>query len=374
MVEFLYIHIPFCVTKCIYCDFLSIPYDANLAERYTEALCRELELKREQAQVLKTVYIGGGTPSILPEPCLEKIFTCIKDHYTVTSAAEITIEANPGTLTEQKVKAMLSGGVNRLSLGVQSFIDSELSTLGRIHTAEEAVRSVHIAHSAGLNNLSLDLMYGIPGQTISSWKDTLSTAIALCPNHVSAYELTPEKGTHLTHLLETGSLVLPAEDPVLEMYDCAIDTLTASGYEQYEISNYAIPGYRCSHNINYWSRGEYLAAGAGAHGFIRGRRSRNTENIRDYIENLSRDVIPEAESSEITCEEALREFIFLGMRKTEGIRLSDADELGMKIAEAAAGLVREGLAELTCGHIRLSRKGLPLANAVIVRLLTGLGL
>jgi len=374
MAEFLYIHIPFCVSKCIYCDFLSIPYDVTLAERYTEALCRELELKREQAQVLKTVYIGGGTPSILPEPCLRQIFTCLKHNYTVTSSTEITIEANPGTLTEQKVEGMLSDGINRLSLGVQSFRDDELQTLGRIHTAEEAVRSVKTAHAAGLRNLSLDLMYGIPGQSISTWKDSLARASALCPTHISAYELTPEKETHLYRLLESGSLVLPGEEPVLEMYECAIDTLAASGYEHYEISNYALPGCRCMHNMNYWDRGEYLAAGAGAHGFMRGYRSRNTENIRDYMERLSRDIIPEVESNEITCEEALREFVFLGLRKTEGIRLSDADELGLKIAEASAGLVHEDLAELTSSHIRLTKKGLPLSNAVIVRLFAALGL
>jgi oxygen-independent coproporphyrinogen-3 oxidase len=374
MAEYLYIHMPFCFRKCIYCDFLSVPYDDALAIHYTEALCRELELKKEQAQALKTVYIGGGTPSILPVSYLEKIFVCLKENYKFMPSAEITLEANPGTLTKQKIEEMLSLDVNRLSLGVQSFIDRELTTLGRIHTSEEAVRSVHMARAAGLGNLSLDLMYGIPGQSVSTWKESLAAAVALSPNHISAYELTPEKSTHLYRLLQSGSLVIPAEDPVLEMYAYAIDMLASSGYEHYEISNYAMPGYRCMHNVNYWDRGEYLAAGAGAHSFIRGYRSKNTGNIQEYIEKLGMHIIPEVESTEIPCEDAFKEFIFLGLRKVEGIRLHDADELGLDLVEASADLVRAGLIEVTSDSVRLTRKGLPLSNVVIVRLFGNLGL
>jgi oxygen-independent coproporphyrinogen-3 oxidase len=269
---------------------------------------------------------------------------------------------------------MRSLGINRMSLGVQSFHDRELRTLGRIHTAEEAVRSVETAHASGFHNLSLDLMYGIPGQTLSTWKDTLAKAVALSPTHLSAYELTPEKSTHLYRLLESGSLILPEEERVLEMYDCVIDSLAVSAYEHYEISNYALPGYRCMHNLNYWDRGEYLAAGAGAHQFIKGYRSRNTEDIHDYIEKLGRNVIPEADSNEITCDEALREFVFLGIRKTEGLRLRDADDLSLDLREASADLVQTGLMEVTNDSVRLTRKGLPLSNIVILRLLGNLGL
>jgi oxygen-independent coproporphyrinogen-3 oxidase len=374
MAEFLYIHIPFCVRKCLYCDFLSIPFDGALASQYTDALCRELELKKGFARTLKTVYIGGGTPSLLAEPCFEKIAGCLRDNYKITASAEITVEANPGTLTKQKIGTIRSLGINRMSLGVQSFHDGELRTLGRIHTADEAVRSVETAHSSGFHNLSLDLMYGIPGQTLSTWKDTLAKAVALSPTHLSAYELTPEKGTPLYRLLESGSLILPEEERVLEMYDCVIDSLSASGYEHYEISNYALPGYRCMHNLNYWDRGEYLAVGAGAHQFIKGCRSRNTEDIHDYIESLGRNVIPETDANEITCEEALREFVFLGIRKTEGVRLRDAADLGLDLREASADLAQAGLVETTDDSVRLTRKGLPLSNVVILRLLGNLGL
>jgi len=249
-----------------------------------------------------------------------------------------------------------------------------LSTLGRIHTAEQAIQSVQTAQSTGLRNLSLDLIYGIPGQTIASWKDSLAQALLLQPTHISAYELTPEQGTLLYHLLESRSLALPEEELVLDMYDCAIDTLTASGHEHYEISNYAIPGYLCMHNMNYWERGEYLSAGAGAHSFIRGCRSKNTGDIQEYIDKLGRNLIPEAESGEVSCEEALREFVFLGMRKTEGIRLTDADALGLDLLQASENLVSAGLIEVSEAAVRLTRKGLPLSNSIIVRLFEGLRL
>jgi len=374
MAEYLYLHIPFCVRKCIYCDFLSVPYDESLVIPYTAALCKELELKKHLAGTLKTVFIGGGTPSTLPETCFSQIFSCIRENYTLSSAAEVTVEANPGAITKAKVAALLSLGVNRVSLGIQSFQDRELKTLGRIHTADEAISSAEMLRSAGIENFSFDLIYGIPGQGIETWNNSLSRAVSLNPKHISAYELTPEKGTVLNTLLESGILSLPGEDPVLDMYDLGIDYLESAGFGHYEISNYALPGFHCIHNLNYWNRGEYLAAGAGAHSFLRGFRAMNTADINEYVEKLGSEIIPEIESVEISGDEALREFIFLGLRKTEGIRLADADNLGLKLAEAADEMAREGMLQNDGSLVRLTRKGLPIANAVIIQLLGNLGL
>lgn len=374
MAEFLYIHIPFCIKKCSYCDFLSMPFDRDLALRYTDALCRELELKKDLAGSLKTVFFGGGTPTILSENCLAEIFDQIRKDFTIVPSAEITVEANPGTLTANKLNCLLERGVNRLSLGVQSFQDSELKTLGRIHSAEEAIRSADKIHAAGIGNFSLDLMYGIPGQSIKSWKDTLQQAVSLDPNHISAYELTPEKETELSESLKSGSLVMPEEELILAMSDFTVDFLTTAGYEQYEISNYAKPGYSCIHNINYWDRGEYLAAGAGAHGFIKGWRSSNTRDIRDYISQLHLSRIPEVQCNELSFDDELKEFIFLGLRKIEGICLLHSADRNINLTEAASDMAKEGFVEITDQHIRLTRKGRHIANTVIVQLLQNLGL
>jgi len=374
MAEFLYIHIPFCARKCIYCDFLSIPYDEPLSQHYTDALCRELELKKDLIGMLKTVFFGGGTPTILSEKCFDDIFGLIRKNYTLAPSAEITVEANPGTLTKRKIDSLVSHGINRISLGVQSFQDEELKTLGRIHDADEAIRSAEMIRAAGIENISLDLIYAIPGQSMQTWKHSLEQAVLLSPQHISAYELTPEPKTPLKRSLDSGEIEMPGEELILDMADLTIDRLAASGFEQYEISNYAQPGYRCVHNMNYWDRGDYHAAGAGADGFIRGFRTRNTSGITEYLEKLSSNTDPAVEKTEISCEDALKEFIFLGLRKTEGICLSDAAELDLKLPEAASEMVKEGFAETTETHMRLTRKGRHIANAVIVRLLENLGL
>ena len=373
MAEFLYIHIPFCVRKCVYCDFLSVPYDEALARRYTDALCRELQMKKGLAEELKAVYMGGGTPTVLPDECLDQILACIAEHYDLAQNVEMTVEANPGTLTKAIMRTLLSGGVNRLSLGIQSFENSELRTLGRIHDAEAAIISAEMVRSAGMENFSVDLMYGIPGQTVASWKHSLDQAVALSPRHISAYELTPAQKTPLKRSLDSGTISMPGEELILEMSDLAIDLLSASGYEQYEISNYSVPGYRCAHNMNYWDRGDYLAVGAGAHGFIGGFRTKNTCSVAGYLERLNNGADPESEKTEISCEDALKEFIFLGLRKTEGIRLADARNFGLDLVAASDEMLRLNLIELNANQIRLTRKGQHIANTVIVQVFQNLG-
>ncbi len=374
MAEYLYIHIPFCVKKCVYCDFLSVPCDEALIVRYTEALCRELKMKRDLAGRLKTVYLGGGTPSLLPADSLDRIFECIGANYDLSAETEITVEANPGTVTKTKIRRLMTHGVNRLSLGIQSFNNSELRTLGRIHNAEVAIRSAEVVRTAGLTNFSLDLIYGIPGQNMQTWEYSLQQAIALSPKHISAYELTPELHTPLRGSLDAGDFCMPDEELILDMSDLAANQLAESGYEQYEISNYALPGYRSAHNMNYWERGDYLGAGAGAHGFITDYRTRNVSSVERYLEALEQDTDPEIEKTRLSSDDARKEFIFLGLRKIDGISLEDARDLGLDLSAAGEELLRLSLIEFTAGNIRLTRKGLHIANTVIVQLLQNLGL
>ena len=376
MPEFLYIHIPFCIKKCLYCDFLSVTYNESLAKAYTDALCKELILKKDFAGELKTVYVGGGTPSILPEECFGQLFKCLKENFKFSDSPEITVEANPGTVDKSKIDAMLSLGVNRLSIGVQSFNDDELKTLGRIHTSDEALKAIELVKNSGIKNFSIDLIYGIPGQTLDSWKKTLSKAAAftLSPAHISSYELTPEKDTPLYRLIQSNEIKMPDEELILDMYNYAIDNLASKGYEHYEISNFAMSGFKCLHNLNYWDRGEYIGAGAGAHSFIRGFRSKNTDDIKRYIKDLNKGTIPEAESTEVKCGDAIKEFIFLNLRKTEGISLAKAEALGLDMPGVCMGLIEDGYLEIKGDYLRLSRKGLVISNSVIVRLFEGFGL
>ena len=374
MPDFLYIHVPFCVRKCIYCDFFSLTYDESLARTYINALCKELYLKKDFVEKLKTVYIGGGTPSLLPDECFVELFECLNDNFNLCSDAEITVEANPGTINESGINTLLSLGVNRLSIGIQSFNDDELTILGRIHTSEDAIRSIEIIRKKGLRNFSIDLMYGIPGQTTNSWHSSISKAVELSPAHISAYELTPEGKTPLCELIESNKIRMPDEEMILEMYNHTIDYLSSFGYEHYEISNFALSGFRCIHNLNYWDRGEYVGAGAGAHSFSNETRLRNTEHLQTYIENLNCGIIPQIEETTVMRQEAHKEFLFLGMRKTEGISIAKSEELGLNIFGASRELIDEGYLEVEKGYLKLTRRGIMISNTVIVRLFEILGL
>lgn len=374
MVHALYIHIPFCTRKCLYCDFLSIPFSEDRAGRYIDAVCTELSLKKNLTRSLTTVYIGGGTPTLLGMDLLSGLFRCLMDTCGLEHTAEITVEANPGTVSRELLGKLRSLGVNRLSVGVQSFQDSELKTLGRIHDAAEAGLAISDARAQGFQNISLDLMYGIPGQTMASWKDTLLRAVHLGPLHISAYELTPEKHTPLFSLLSAGELNLPHEDLVLDMYGFAIDFLGDHGYRHYEISNFAVPGNECRHNLNYWNRGEYVGIGAGAHSFVDGRRSYNSNDIEQYLAELAARRIPKIEEQAISSGEEVKEYIFLRLRKTEGIHMTDLVVAALPLQEAARNLIDQGYLK-TCGeYLSLTRQGIIVSNMVIVKLLDALGL
>ncbi|MGC2062080.1 MAG: radical SAM family heme chaperone HemW [Thermodesulfovibrionales bacterium] len=374
MVQALYIHLPFCVRKCLYCDFLSVPFSKDSARRYVDAVCTELSLKEDLTRSLTTLYIGGGTPTLLGIDLLSGLFRCLIDTCGIMHNAEITVEANPGTVSRELLGDLRSLGVNRLSVGVQSFQDSELKTLGRIHDASEARLAISGAKAHGFHNISLDLMYGIPGQTMESWKDTLLRAVHLEPSHISAYELTPEMNTPLFSRLSTGELNLPHEDLVLDMYGFALDFLGAHGYRHYEISNFAYPGNECRHNLNYWDRGEYVGIGAGAHSFVDGHRSFNSSDIEQYSIELNARRIPKIDEQVITSGEATKEYIFLGLRKTEGIQITNPVFSALPLLKAAGSLVEQGYLKTRGDYLSLTRQGIIVSNMVIIKLLDGLGL
>ena len=371
----LYIHVPFCAKKCIYCDFFSIPYDETRAVRYMDSAVKELEMTRDRASVLDTIYIGGGTPTTMPAGSLVMIARKIKDLFEVSDKAEVTIEANPGTIDQEKARALHDAGISRFSIGAQSFDDDQLRLLGRIHTSEETVSAIGAVRSAGVPNISIDLIYGIPGQTHDGWLHTIDEAVGLYPAHISAYELTPERGTPLYELISQGRIAKPDEENIVRMYYSAIEKLEAEGYGHYEISNFARPGFECRHNLNYWNRGEYIGIGAGAHGFIGGIRTRNACDVDKYINAIEGGRLPVEESSEISREDALKEAVFLGLRKMEGLNITEIGQaFGVDIVKAARELIVEGLLRSEGESLRLTRKGVVVSNTVIAELFERMGL
>lgn len=375
MIHSIYIHIPFCIRKCIYCDFLSVRYDDNIAGEYITSLINEFSLRKELAGEIRTIYIGGGTPTTLSAHELTRLIQGLRTSFTVSPDAEITIEANPGTIDKEKVAVLADAGVNRFSLGIQSFIDRELQLLGRVHNSDDAVRAIEIMRYSGVRNLSIDLIYGIPGQTMREWSYALSKTLDLSPEHISAYELTPEEGTPLFDSIKDGSLQKPDEDIILRMYYHAIDALTASGYKHYEISNFARPGFECRHNLNYWDRGQYIGLGAGAHSFIGDRRSKNTSDINRYINELKTGKLSIEDETEISCEDAIKEFIFLGIRKTGGLNIKGfRDDLGIDLLDISDKLIHDGMLISDGNYLRLTQKGIVVSNTVIIQMFEALEL
>ena len=369
----LYIHIPFCLSKCRYCDFNSVPFQKQIADRYIYALNKEIKSRSRNLQLVNTVYIGGGTPTILNSQQLNKIIQILKDSFDIAQDAEISIEANPGALDRDKLDAMVCSGINRISIGAQSFIDSELSFLGRKHNSADIDNAVSNARDAGFANVSLDLIYGLPKQKLQHWKDSVSKIIALRPEHISAYELTIENNTPLADDIITGKYIMPDEDLISEMYYFAIKELTDADYQQYEISNFARSGYKCIHNLNYWNRGEYLGFGAGAHSFYNGTRQSNIRDISRYCELIESSSEAVEDLEFINEVEAIKEVIFLGLRKSEGIDLLLMPvEVADKIKKAASDLVRSSLVCFDNSRMKLTQKGFILSNEVIVRVLSGI--
>lgn len=384
----LYIHIPFCVKKCLYCDFLSAPSKEEERQEYVEGLCRQIRTYGALAEVyhIVSIFIGGGTPSILTADQIILILEAVYDTFAVDAEAEITIEMNPGTVTKEKLKAYKELGINRLSIGLQSAKDEELKRLGRIHTFEEFLATYRLAREMGFDNINVDLMSAIPGQTVRGWEETLRKAAELRPEHISAYSLIIEEGTPFYEMYKdrctdeghegnrsagkelrseegTGELrregiaELPGEDEERRMYWRTKDILKEYGYRRYEISNYALPGYECRHNLGYWDRTEYLGIGAGAASLMGHRRW----NCGEEPVTLSR-------------KEEMEECMFLGLRKTEGVSKERfAAEFGCSMESVYGEVIKRmcgiGLMEDTGRFVRLTERGIDVSNGVMCEFL-----
>ncbi len=359
----LYLHVPFCIRKCVYCDFASRPLADGGIERFLQALERELAL-RPHGFAPATVYIGGGTPTALPESALERLLALVREAAAPEHIVEWTCEANPGTLTAEKARALRAAGVNRLSIGAQSFDDARLRQLGRIHTANDIREAVAIARNAGFENLSLDVMYALPGASLSDWNRDLDEARALRPPHISLYALSVEDGTAFARERAVGRLVEADEETARAQYDAARAALTADGFAQYEISNFAWPGRESRHNQLYWSGGEYLGFGPAAHSHWRGVRWGNFQGLDDWAAAVSkawktrRRSIPRAFEERLDPEARARETLVFGLRRIAGWRRDEFREATGFDYDALRGpeierLVGAGLLERTANGIRL---------------------
>jgi len=373
----LYIHVPFCRRKCPYCSFVSYDYREADIPLYLSALKNEL-IRRAGGECIRSIYFGGGTPSLLPAEHIGDLLSAISSLFTVDEAAEITIEANPGTVNEAYLTSIRKLGANRLSLGVQSMNDRELALLGRIHTAAEAREAVRFARSSGFDNLSLDLIYGLPGQTLADWQHSLDEAIAMGPEHLSLYALTLEADTLMWRAIKEGSLPDINPDLSADQYELAEDLLAAQDYGHYEISNWARPGHECRHNLTYWRNLPYLGVGVAAHSCLDGHRMANTGSLDKYMADFSgklSPLLPELDE-EIGPELALAETVILRLRLSEGVYADDIrHRFGIDILTHYGRQVEEmvvaGLMERTDGNIKLTRRGRLLSNEVFWRFLPG---
>jgi oxygen-independent coproporphyrinogen-3 oxidase len=366
----LYLHIPFCEHKCIYCDFYSVApssisgnYDA-LIGRFLGALNREVELRArdERFQVpYETVFFGGGTPSLLSPSDVEHILAILSRRFELTPDAEITIETNPGTVNLEKLKAFRSAGVNRISMGIQSFHDDDLKFLSRIHSAAQAKDCVRDAYRAGFDNVSFDLIFALPSQTLDRWRSNLLQAMELVPKHISTYSLIVEPNTPLHRMVEAKQVSPLSTDADAEMYEFTIDFLKSHGYRQYEVSNFAQEGYRSRHNGNYWNHSNYLSFGPSAHSFWERRRWWNVANVVEYAARLESGVFPVAGSEQLSSEQLREEEIFLGLRSdgidVAGFHKRHGSNFLKQYRATVDELIRSSLAVVEENRLRLTAKG-----------------
>jgi oxygen-independent coproporphyrinogen-3 oxidase len=375
--EMLYVHVPFCLRKCGYCAFVSQePQDGELAE-YTELLLREIELRLHTGTPLTTIYFGGGTPSMLQPAQLARVLGAVAERSGIAEGAEITLEMNPGTAEPAALLGFRRSGINRLSIGVQSFADSMLQHLGRVHSAGQAHQAYRDARSAGFDNISIDLMHSLPGQTLEEWQKELRTAVELEPEHISIYGLSIEEGTRFARIYPEQSPELADEDLAADMFEAAHNYLTAAGYEHYEIANYARPGRRSRHNSGYWQRHGYCGIGVAAHSFVRdghGVRFSNSDDLDRYRCALNTGLPERCDEQVLSLREAMAEYLFLGLRLAEGVELAAfAREFGRsfhaEFGAHAASLLAAGLLVEGDGRVKLTVAGMQLSNQVFVRFL-----
>lgn len=378
----IYVHIPFCKQKCYYCDFNSFADKNHLKEEYIKWLLYEIEhvgegnkedyeQNRDELVRVRTIYIGGGTPSILDSKTIKRIMETIKENFYVVEDAEITIEVNPGTVDEQKLQDYVDCGINRVSIGLQETDDVLLKSIGRIHTFEQFLNTYKIARKVGFENINVDLMIGLPNQSIKNVQDSIKKIIKLNPEHISVYSLIIEDGTRLSEMIEDKS-VLPSEDKEeREMYWFVKNELEKSGYHHYEISNYAKPGFESKHNSDCWDQKDYIGFGAGAHSYTNVARFSNVDSIEEYILNYQNG--EEAKNfvfhERQTIESAMKEFMMLGLRKIDGVSISDFKNKYVQnpvyvFKDELNKLINEDLIEIDENYIRLNKNGIDFANLV----------
>lgn len=371
----IYIHIPFCERKCIYCDFYSIEQTSGF-DGFVQALEREIcmmgELLNEQRR-FATIFFGGGTPSLLSPRQLERILNALHREFLISPDAEVTVETNPGTVNAEKLKAYRCIGVNRLSIGIQSFHRDDLNFLTRIHTGEDAILCYELARAAGFDNINVDLIFSMPGQTKFRWEYNLKRAIALEPDHISAYSLMYEEGTPLHRMLRRREVTPLAEEEDAALYDITIEMLESEGYRQYEISNYARPGKECLHNRIYWEHNEYVGFGPSAHSFYRRKRFWNVRSVESYLRKVSLDELPVAGEEVLTDTQFIEEAIFLGIR-SQGIDLEQLREmfnydLMLKKEREILLLRSQDLIAIEGQILRVTKKGKAFADMIATELM-----
>ncbi|WP_020615660.1 radical SAM family heme chaperone HemW [Paenibacillus daejeonensis] len=366
-----YIHIPFCTNKCHYCDFNSFVLKGQPVDEYLEALEREMAATSIMLppQVIDTVFVGGGTPTVLTPEQMTRFLAAVKRHFPLADNVEFSMEANPGTTDLEKLQAMREGGVNRLSFGVQSFDNVLLERIGRIHDVDDVYNSIANARTAGFDNLSIDLMFGLPGQTVDALQDSVARALALDLPHYSLYGLKVEENTLFHRLYERNELILPEEEEELEMYLYIMEQLKNAGRRQYEISNFAKPGFESRHNTIYWRNEPYYGLGAGAHGYAGRHRHVNIKGVQPYIE-ATRNGLPRLDSSDVSESEAMEDFMMVGLRLLEGVSNTDFGRQfpGHSIEEQFGDIIMrlqdDGLLEAEGDRYRLTEQGVLLGNEV----------
>ena len=376
-----YVHFPFCKSKCVYCDFCSFAADGTAVERYCDSLAREMELASAEypGAEIATVYFGGGTPSVVPAPLMRKVTRKLRECFSILPDAEFTSEANPGTVTDAWLDVMAEAGMNRLSIGVQAAQERLLRLLGRIHTFAQAADTLAMARSHGIRNLSADLMYGLPAQTPDEYLASIRAVAGLGVRHISAYALKVEENTRLASMIERGELALPDEDLAADMMEAGIELLEALGYRRYEISNFANPGFESRHNLVYWRQGHYLGLGLNAAGMLPAagtayaRRS-NTASLPEYHRRIALGELPAAETIPVSREEAMFETVMLGLRTVDGVGYREFEAMhGVKLQAAYADAIGEleargclKPADPTDPRLALNTRGLALQNSALM--------
>jgi oxygen-independent coproporphyrinogen-3 oxidase len=367
----IYLHIPFCQTKCNYCHFISLPFHRGMADRYRAAVLGEMRSFSSRAitEEVDSIYFGGGTPSLVPSEHITGILRECQGRFHISHDCEVSMEANPGTLSAEKVAAYRNAGINRISIGAQSFVDQELSAIGRTHTAEMIVESIDLLRSRGFVNINLDLMLGLPMQTEESWRKNLEAVARASAPHISVYMLDLDDHCPLHSLIANGLIQVPEEDLISDLYLETIDFLASCGYLQYEISNFAYPGHSCHHNLKYWMREPVQGFGLGSHSFDRNSRYANCSMIEDYLNAIESGCSPVSWREPVTPAHALEETLFLGLRLSQGVNWSQlrsghsSCDLS-KYEDSLRELSGRGLLEWKDSVVRLTASGMLVSNEI----------